>query len=207
VKTTLLAVTLLALGTPPVPAGELGVELQAGYFDMAARDSAEAIFGSSGGATFGGAVRYNLWRGAFVSAGIRTFSKDGERVYLTAPGAPLQRLGFPVSLKLTPVALTAGYRFRHGRRIVPYAQVGASVTSWSEESDVAGQSFDASGSRAGFVGAAGVEVGRGLLRFGVELGYSSVGGALGTAGVSKVYGEDDIGGFHVLGKVGVAFGL
>jgi hypothetical protein len=90
---------------------------------------------------------------------------------------------------------------------VPYAHVGASITSWSEDSTVAGESFDASGSATGFVGAAGVEYGRGLLRLGVELGYSSIGGALGTAGVSQVYGEDQIGGFHAIGKVGVAFGL
>jgi hypothetical protein len=34
-----------------------------------------------------------------------------------------------------------------------------------------------------------------------------VGGALGLAGVSQIYGEDGIGGFHAVGKIGVAFGL
>ena len=167
----------------------------------------KAVFGSSGGVTFGGAVRYNVWRGAFVSAGARSFSKDGERVFLASAGSPLQKLGFPVSLKLTPILLTAGYRFRHGRLIVPYAHVGAAITSYSETSDVAGESFDDEGSQTGFMGAAGVEAGRGLLRFGVELGYSNVSGAVGLGGVSKLYGEDEIGGFHVVGKVAVAFGL
>jgi opacity protein-like surface antigen len=206
VATLLLAVLPLA-GPLPAEGGELAVEAQVGYFDLASKDSAEALFGSSGGLTLGGAVRYTVWRGAFVSAGLRTFSKDGERVFLASPGSPVQKLGFPVSLKLTPLLLTAGYRFRHGKSIVPYAHVGAAMTSWSEESTVAGESFDADGSKTGFVGAAGVEYGRGLLRFGVELGYSSVGGALGTAGVSQIYGEDQIGGFHAIGKVGVAFGL
>jgi opacity protein-like surface antigen len=201
------AVALLLAGALPARAGELAVEAQIGYFDMAAKDSAEALFGSSGGATLGGAVRYTLWRGAFVSAGLRTFSREGERVYLASPGSAVQKLGFPVSLTLRPFLLTAGYRFRHGKRIVPYAHVGAAITSWSEESTVAGESFDDDGSKTGFVGAAGVEVGRGLLRFGVELGYSSVTGALGTAGVSQLYGEDAIGGFHAIGKVGVTFGL
>lgn len=201
------AALLLLSGALPAAAGELALEVQVGYFDMAAKDSAEALFGSTGGATFGGAVRYSVWRGAFVAAGLRTFSKDGERVFIASPGAPVQKLGFPTSLELTPVLLTAGYRFRHGKAIVPYAHVGAAITSWSEEGTVAGESFDASGSRTGWVGAAGVEYGRGLLRFGVELGYSSVGGALGSAGVSQVYGEDEIGGFHAVGKVGVAFGL
>ena len=57
------------------------------------------------------------------------------------------------------------------------------------------------------MGAAGVEIGHGLLRGGVELGYSTVSSAVGLAGVSKVYGEDDIGGFHAVGKVIVAFDL
>jgi len=203
----LLLVVLPLAGALPAEAGELAVEAQGGYFEMAATKSAEALFGSAGGATFGGAVRYTVWRGAFVSAGLRTFSKDGERVFIASPGSPVQKLGFPVALKLTPFLLTAGYRFRHGKAIVPYAHVGAAITSWSEESTVAGESLDADGSKTGFIGAAGVEYGRGLLRFGVELGYSSIGGALGTAGVSQVYGEDQIGGFHAVGKVGVAFGL
>jgi hypothetical protein len=40
----------------------------------------------------------------------------------------------------------------------------------------------------------------------VELGYSTVSSAIGFAGISKVYGEDDIGGFHVVGKVIFVFG-
>jgi hypothetical protein len=50
-------------------------------------------------------------------------------------------------------------------------------------------------------------VGRGLFRVGAELGYSTVSGVVGLGGVSQVYGEDDIGGFHVVGKVAVAFGI
>ncbi len=204
---TLATAALLLSAALPSTAGELAVEAQLGYFDMAAQKSATALFGSSAGVTFGGAARYTVWRGAFVSAGARTFSRDGERVFLTAPGAPIQKLGFPVSLKLTQLLLSAGYRFRHGKLVVPYASIGAAITSYSETSDVAGQSFGDDGSKTGFVGAAGVEVGRGLLRGGVELGYSSAPGAAGFGGVSKIYGEDDLGGFHVIGKVQVAFGI
>jgi hypothetical protein len=207
VRKTLATLACLFFAALLSTAGELAVEAQVGYFDMAAQKSAKAVFGSSSGATFGGAVRYNVWRGAFVSAGARSFSKDGERVFLASAGSPLQKLGFPVSLKLTPILLTAGYRFRHGKLIVPYAHVGAAITSYSETSEVAGESFDDEGSQTGFMGAAGVEAGRGLLRFGVELGYSNVSGAVGLGGVSKLYGEDEIGGFHVVGKVAVAFGL
>ena len=49
--------------------------------------------------------------------------------------------------------------------------------------------------------ATGLEYGQGRLRFGVELSYSTVPDALGLGGVSRVYGEDDLGGFTALGKI------
>jgi len=132
-------------------------------------------------------------RGAFVSAGVRTFSKEGERVFVTGVSGEVQKLGFPLSVRITPVFLTVGYRFRDGRLIVPYVGAGASRTSYQEESEVAGETFDDERSKTGFLGVAGVEVGRGHLRFGAEVGWSTVADAIGVGGVSKVYGEDDLG--------------
>ena len=200
-----LVLLALALAAAPTAAGEIALEVHGGYFEMAAENSASALFDSGGGGTFGGAVRYTFWRGAFVSAGARTFSKEGERVYVAAPNAPVQKLGFPLTLRLTPVFLTVGYRLREGKLIVPYAGIGGSVTAYKQESEVAGLAFDEDGSKAGFLGLAGVEVGRGTFRVGAEAGYSTVPGALGLAEVSKVYGEDDLGGWHAVGKVVVAF--
>ena len=204
-RTTLATGALLALLAPPSSAGELAVEAHGGYFQMAAENSASALFGSRGGPTFGGALRYTLWRGAFVSAGARTFSKEGERVFVSAPNSPEQKLGFPLSIRLTPILLQAGYRFRHGRTLVPYVAAGVAVTSYTEESEVAGETFDSDSTNTGFVGSAGLEVGRGTFRFGAEVGYSAVPDAVGLGGVSKVYGEDDLGGLHAIGKLIVAF--
>lgn len=207
----LAAFFLLTLAAPlavaRAAAGELALEGHAGYFQMAASSTGSALFGSDNGATYGGAARYTFWRGAFVSAGARTFSKDGERVFVSAPGAPVQKLGFPLSMKTTPIFLTAGYRFRNGHMIVPYLSAGAAFTKYSETSSVAGESFDESVSKTGFTGAVGLEVGRGLLRFAAEGGWSSVPNAIGKAGVSKVYGENDIGGTYAIGKLVLAFRL
>ena len=204
-KVRLAALALLALAAGPAAAGELAIEVHAGYFEMAAENSASALFDSRGGGTFGGAVRYTFWRGAFVSAGARTFSKEGERVFVAAPNAAVQKLGFPLKVSLTPVFLTVGYRFRDGKLIVPYAGIGGSVTSYKEESEVAGEAFDDDRSKAGFLGLAGVEIGRGTFRVGAEAGYTTVPDAIGLGGVSKVYGEDDLGGWHAVGKLIVAF--
>lgn len=204
-RTLVAFCALQALAAPAARGGELAIEAHGGYFEMAAENSASALFDSTGGGTFGGALRYTFWRGAFVSAGARTFSKEGERVFVTSPASPVQKLGFPLSIRLTPIVIQAGWRFRDGRTVVPYVSAGASITQFTEESEVAGETFDEERTTTGFVGAGGVEVGRGHFRFGAEVGWSTVSDAIGVAGVSKVYGEDDLGGMHVLGKLVLAF--
>jgi hypothetical protein len=200
-----LACVLAVLLAAPAAAGELAVEAQAGYSEMAAGNSASAVFGSNGAGTFGGAVRYTFWRGAFVTAGARTFSKDGERVFVTNPSSPVQQLGLPLHVRLTPMFLAVGYRLRDGKLVVPYAGLGGSLTTYKEESDVAGESFNESHTDGGFLGFAGVEVGRGMFRVGAEAGYTTTPGAVGLGGVTKVYNEDNLGGWHVVGKAIVAF--
>jgi hypothetical protein len=202
----LVTTVVLLTWAGTAPAGEFGVEGLAGYFDMTASNSANAVFDSSGGLTWGGAGRFVLDRGFYLAAGVRTFSNEGTRVFVAGPGQPVASLGFPLSIRVTPVFLTAGYRFRHGKKIVPYAGVGGSLTSYTEESSVAGLSYDESSTKTGFHVVGGIEVGRGALRFGAEAGWATVPNALGLGGVSEVYGEDDLGGWTFLGKVVFAFG-
>lgn len=199
----------LVLALPPAgaAAGSIGVEAQGGYHSLAASNSASAVFdGSSGGGTFGGAVRYVLGNGFYVSAGARTFSKDGERVFVAGPTAPVARLGFPLEVRITPIFGTVGYRFRDGRAFVPYAGVGGGVTKFRETSDVAGDVRDDRRSKGSFHALAGVEFGRGMVRVGAEGVYSTVPDGIGVGGVSRVFNEDDLGGFSVIGKVVVTFG-
>jgi hypothetical protein len=203
---SLLAAAFLALSASPARGGELAVEGQGGYFGVAFSRSANALFGSSGGATGGGAVRFSFWRGVFVSAGARSFSKSGERVFVASPTGPVQKLGFPLSVRISPIFFNVGYRLRQGHTLVPYAGVGLSVSRYRETSEVAGESFDRTFSKSGFQGLAGIEVGRGTIRFGAEVSYCTTPSSIGVGGVSKVYGEDDIGGVTVVGKVVAAFG-
>jgi hypothetical protein len=199
------ALFVAAAAAAPASAGELAFEGQVGSFSMAASSSADAVFGSSSGVTYGGALRYTFWRGAFVTAGARTFSKDGQRVFVQSPSSPVQQLGFPLSVKTTPIFFMAGYRFLDGHLIVPYLAVGGNSTHYEETSNVAGEAFDQSFSKGGFQFAVGVEAGRGVLRLGGEASYSTVSNAVALGGVTKVYGEDDIGGFTIVGKLILAF--
>jgi len=205
-RLALVVFAALGLSAARSPAGELAAEVQGGYFGMTAWESASAAFGSSGGFTWGGAARYSLDLGIYVTAGVRTFSKEGERVFLAGPGDPVARLGFPLSMRITPIFATVGYRFRQGRLIVPYAGLGGSINRFREESEVAGLAYEENTSKAGFHVVGGAEVGRGRFRFGAEVGWSTVPNALGLAGVSEVYGEDNLGGWSVVGKLVIALG-
>ncbi len=206
---TLAAATLLAGAALPAAAGELAAEGQGGYFQLAAKNTASAVYNSTSAPIFGGGLRYTFWRGAFVSAALRSFSRDGQLVFVSAPNAPVQRgLGFPLSMTTRSILLSAGYRIRNGRLVVPYLLAGAAITKYDVTAPVLGDtSYDEHLSKTGFSSAAGVEVGRGLLRVGAEVGYTTVPNAIGKDGVSKVYNENNIGGLHVIGKIALAFGL
>ncbi len=198
-----LAASALTLVLAPqrATAAEIALEGQLGYFRMAATESASAVFDATGGLTFGGALRGTFWRGFYVSAGARTFSKSGERVFVASSASPVQKLGFPLTMRTTPILLSVGYRFRHDKTIVPYLSGGGALTAYSERSEVAGETFDVDHTKLGFVAATGFEVGRGMLRFGGEVGYSTVPNVIANGGVSRVYGESNIGGLHVVGKI------
>ena len=201
-----VALAMLTVSAGSASAGELAADLQAGYFSMTATKSAEVLFDSSGGFFWGGAVRYSLDMGVYLSGSVRTFSKTGERVFVAGPTEPVSKLGFPLDLRITPYFLNLGYRFRQGSLIVPYGGIGGGITSFREESSVAGIAYDRSETKAGFNLVGGVEVGKGRFRFGGEVGWSTVPDAVGVAGVSEIYGEDNLGGWSVVGKLVIAFG-
>jgi opacity protein-like surface antigen len=202
-----IALVAVLAGPAPAAADSFGVEAHGGYHSLSATRSAEAVFdGSTGGATFGGAVRYVLRKGFYVAGGARTFSKSGERVYVAAAGGPVAKLGFPLDVRITPIFGTLGYRFREGRAFVPYLGLGGGVTRFKETSDVTGDVREESRSKGSYHALAGLEYGTGMIRFGAEGVYSSTPDSIGVGGVSKVYGEKDIGGFSILGKLILSFG-
>lgn len=203
----LLAVLALAAVASPARAEGLLVAASGGYFGINSPDTAKAVFDSSGGGIFGGEVGYVLGEHLFFTGGARFFSKTGQRVFVAEPGGDVFRLGFPLEMRLVPIQATVGWRFGQTRLfnvpLTPYVGAGGGVTSYREESTVAGEVREFSTSKAGLHGLAGLEFGGGRLRFGVEASFSSVPNAIGDSpdGVSRVYGEDDVGGFSVVGKI------
>jgi Outer membrane protein beta-barrel domain len=199
--------SLLAAMAAPAVAQVFAINGQGGYFAMTASDSAKAVFDSAGGFTGGGGLSYGFGKHLYVEAGARTFSKSGEKVFVAGPSEPVYKLGFPLKARLRPIYGTIGYRFMGGKSAFsPYLGLGGGITSYREESTVAGIATTESQSKASFHGLVGLEYGKGHLRFAVEGLYTTVPNSIGVGGVSKVYAEDDLGGFVALGKLIYSFG-
>ena len=182
----------------------VGLEGQFGYQDLTeAKDSASAVFdGSSGGMAYGGGLRYVLKNGFFVSAWARSFSKEGERVFVADATSPAFPLGHPLEVHMVPIQLTIGFRLASRNSLfTPFAGIGGGVTKYHEESTVGGVTDTFDETKASGHVLAGVEVGRGSFRFAAEGGYTFVPNAVGIGGVSKIYDETGIGGFWVVGKI------
>ena len=165
------------------------------YERFAAQNSFEALYGSPGAPVFGGGVDVSIGRWLFVQGEVSYLQRTGERAFVFE--GEVFPLGIRQEMTLTPIAVTVGYRPTRTRRFTPYVGGGMVVAFYGEESEL---SNEAAVSETGFggQGIAGVEfrLSR-LFSMGVEGAYRYIPGILGEDGISKEYGEKDLGGFTV----------
>ena len=210
VSRALLATIALALAAPCAHAQSFGVDVEAGYRTLSASKSADAVFGSSSGLTLGGSAQYAFKKGLFVRGGYRHFGKDGEKVFVADANSPAFPLGFPLTVSINSIDVVAGWRFKLGGQkpspFVPYLGVGVELASYKEQSTVAELVETNDQSKTGFQFLGGLEYkGFGKVVLAAEVAYAIVPNTIGVGGVSKVYGEDDIGGLRVVGRLGYRF--
>jgi len=190
------------MGLGSLASAGLSVSAEGGYLDLTnSHKSASAVLGSSGGGAFGGELGYDFGRSVFVSLGARYFDKTGQRVFVASPTGGVFPLGHPLEVRIVPVFATLGYRFRPRGSFAPYAGAGGGILSYHEQSTVAGIADSQDLTKPEGHVLLGLEFGRQQLRVGLEVVYSLVPNAVGLGGVSKVYGEKDLGGLTVLGKL------
>jgi hypothetical protein len=94
---------------PAGPAFRISGFGEVGYTYFTAHDSFDAVLGSSGGVVFGGGATVAHRSGYFGRVGIERFDGDGERVYVY--GGEVFPMGIPLSVSITPIDFTGGYRF------------------------------------------------------------------------------------------------
>lgn len=169
--------------------------VSAGTTWFTASKTFKAVLGSGQGQDFGGGL--NLTRGpAWIEVGARRFEKSGERVFVTS-GGQVFPLGIDTDVSMTPLEVTAGWRFRprFNGRVRPQLGVGYTRLRYEESAAFAQDGDDVDETFNGFHVVGGVEV---RLHRWVGLGgdvvWTSVADALGEGGASKAFGEDNLGG-------------
>lgn len=171
------------------------------YQWFTAADSFKAILDTSGGLFYGGGAQV-YFGPVYVDVGLSRFEKTGERAFVFE--GDVFRLGIPDRITMTPVVVTAGYRFAIRERIVPYLGGGVGSLRFEETSDFADPGENVNDRFGGFHLQGGVEflVLR-WLAVGGEATWSSIANAIGNGGVSEHYNEDNLGGTSLRLKITV----
>ncbi|HEY1305316.1 MAG TPA: outer membrane beta-barrel protein [Vicinamibacterales bacterium] len=169
---------------------------------MAASETFKAVTGSPSGVVFGGGVEAIFAEGLFVNVRASRFQKDGSRVFVL--NGEVFDLGIATTVRVTPIEISAGYRFKVGRRqVVPYLGGGVGWYRYSETADFAAAGDDVQETHTGYhvLGGAEYRVSR---LFGVagEIEWSIVPDALGQNpnSVSAAFDETSLGGTTFLVK-------
>jgi len=191
---------LVALPGPPAPPkgkrmmrafGTVGATL------FTAKESTEAIFGSSSGLMFGGGAQFVFPSGAFVMAGYEQFEKTGTRVLVS--GSQVFTLPIDTDIRITPLHFTLGYRDFKTRVAQAYLGAGAGWVQLRERA-ADGATFSKSHVSGHVIGGVERQLGSFFAVAG-EIQWTGVPGIIGESGVSAVVGEDDLGGTTFRAKI------
>jgi len=167
-----------------------------GSISFAADRSFKAVLGDSRGAIVGGGVEALMARRIFVSLRASRFRATGERVFLF--NDQQFNLGIPVTVTITPLELTGGYRFAARARVIPYAGAGIGWHGYEETSTFAAPDENIRHQSTGFHMLGGAELR--LTRWvgaAFDAEWATVPNALGEnpASVSREFRESNLGGF------------
>ena len=164
----------------------------------------EAVFGSAVGTFWGGGAEVTLRNGVFVDLSVSRFRRsDGQRVLRV--GGQNYPLGIGLTATVTPVEVTAGYRFRRRARLAPYVGAGLGTYQYQETSVASEPADNASVRHGGVLLVGGVEWrAHRWVGLSADVQYTHVGGILGEAGLSQAFAENDLGG--VAGRLRLLIG-
>ena len=193
---------------PPHPQVGANVYVLFDQESLAATQSFTAVLGTSRVPLAGAGIDIvRLWKGLFVRVAIEKGSKTGSRVFVDS-SQQVFPLNVPLTVTMTPVEAGAGWRlpaFDRKGHVVPYLGAAALWLRYEESSSFAdtGENTDATYQGAAIF--AGVEGNVSHLNLGVEGVYRRVPNAVGAAGVSSTFKENDLGGAAVRVRIGVGF--
>ena len=172
---------------------------------LTAKQSFEAVLGTSQLKAFGGGVEVaDIWKHVFVRVAVTRARETGTRGFVS--GSEFFPLNIPLTMTMTPLEAGGGWRFvsNKGSRFTPYAGVSFLSVGYTETSTGADAAENSSESFKGQSVFGGVEIGvlKGLTVT-AEAQYRRVPNALGGGGVSKDFGDTDLGG--VTARITIGF--
>jgi opacity protein-like surface antigen len=167
---------------------------------FAAKQTFTGIFGQSFEPLFGGGLELVQSGTFYLDVAASRFRKTGQRAFRS--NGQNFGLGQPLNATITPLEVTGGYRFRLSPRIVPFAGIGVGSYGYTETSQFSDAKENLDTRHAGFlvVGGAEFRLHRWVGISG-DVQYTHVTGILGTGGISKDAGENDLGGVAIRLKV------
>jgi opacity protein-like surface antigen len=170
------------------------------YEFFQASRSFDAVFQNSTGLLYGGGVEVSIGPQWFVQGRLSYLSKTGERAFVY--NGEVSRLGITETVSMMPVDASVGYRVTSQPGFMPYVAGGIGSLSYNEQSASGDSSDNSTGTFLSYHVAGGVEVPIVKRWFSVagEFQYRGVPGAIGSAGVSKQFGETNLGGMSVCMK-------
>jgi hypothetical protein len=171
---------------------------------MAASQTFKATVGQSRFSSLGGGADVGLTRHIFAHVTIESMSRNGSRAVIDNGKA--FSLGIPLTVKLRPVDIGAGWQLTPHGRLGSHVGGGVSLQKYDETASFAQPGDDVHMTNHGFFVFGGVDVTIAKwLVAGGDAEYRSIPNAIGTGGISLAYGESNLGGGVVRGLVGVRF--
>jgi opacity protein-like surface antigen len=184
--------------TPPPAFGVRGYG-RVGWEWFLASDSFDAVLGQTGGVFYGGGGQV-IFRRLFVDVSVERFEKTGERVFVFE--GEVFPLGIPDTITMTPVTVSAGWRFTASDDYLVYVGGGAGSVRFQEVSDFAEPGENVDERFTSYHGLVGVEYAATRWLFvASEFRFTSVPDSLGAPGVSGAFDEDNLGGYGLVLKV------
>jgi outer membrane protein W len=161
-------------------------------FDAELKSSVQPFWGAGGEVVVGERVYLDVTLSRFKRTGQRAFVFNDQ----TFP------LGIPVTARVTPLEVVGGLRFRKEASIVPYAGGGVGRYAYTEQSPASDASENVDVSHVGYVIQGGAEFAiQKWIAFAADVQYTHVPGILGAGGLSAQFGERDLGGVAIRGRL------
>ncbi|HNV04067.1 MAG TPA: SH3 domain-containing protein [Vicinamibacterales bacterium] len=188
---------------PPKPSIGVRAVADVGAVWFTASESFDAVTGSNRRMQYGGGLQVvNFWKGLFAEAIVGRSRLTGSRVVYYQ--GTTYDLGVPTTITFTPVDAGLGWRVALGKRAHSYVGGGVTLLQYRETSDFAADGENVDESHTGYYACAGLEYSlTKWLHLRGEARVTSVANAIGQAGVSKDFEENNLGGLGVAVKLAI----